>query len=64
MSLPRGRPRKPGALRSGLYVRLPERVHDDVIARANACRLSPPEWLRRTLFSALYKSGSAHSTPQ
>lgn len=61
---PRGRPREASAKRSSIYVRVPERVHDDVIARANAANITPTEWMRRAVFSVLYKSRKGNETAQ
>lgn len=51
-------------MRSAIYVRVPDRVHDDVIGRANAAGISVTEWMRQAVFSVLYKSSSQHSTAQ
>jgi hypothetical protein len=59
----RGRPREANALRSSISVRLPERVHDDLIGRANTSSLTPAEWARRVVISALYKDQSKKSVP-
>jgi hypothetical protein len=59
----RGRPREANALRSSMSVRLPERVHDDLIRQASTSSLTPAEWARRVVISALYKSQSAKGMP-
>ncbi len=60
----RGRPREVSAMRSAISVRVSARVHDDVILQANAAGVTVTEWMRRAVFSVLYKSDSASVVPQ
>jgi hypothetical protein len=50
-------------MRSTLSLRLPDRVHDDVIRRAQASNMTPTEWARRVVVSVLYKSQSGKGVP-
>jgi len=59
----RGAPLKANALRSSISLRVPERVHDDLIQRAAAADVTPAEWARRAVFSVLYKSQSTKGVP-
>jgi hypothetical protein len=59
----RGRPIEPNALRSSISLRVPDRVHDDLIRRAAAASITPAEWARRAVFSVLYKSVDKKGVP-
>jgi hypothetical protein len=59
----RGRPLEPNARRSSVSMRVTERVHDDIIRRAAASDIKPSEWMRRVVFSVLYKDQSNRSVP-